>query len=299
MSKTIHPIIVIAALLAVPGVAQAKNVTGNVKFDLSLGYGGAQELMIREPAMCEGDANAKVKWNKNQDRVTVKLDLEGIPYEPSYCFEFDPSTPYNQYPLCVEDGDWQLWFVTRFFTRTSLWYYDVASGDLIGNEHDVVGGPPPGSIVLELPVVQMMCGDVFQPNPNNLKFKGTFEFAYEQMLDGMGTPGTLAGVLPFNLYDEDSFWVYYTSAILPMDEAQSWDDTLADLASGVGGFAVATSVEPDPKPAYLATHDQLMIGWGAAYPPGFIDPLPPEVFDDPDCGTEQVDVPFPGGQLPS
>lgn len=292
-------LVVPAALLAAPSAAlAAPNVTGKVDFDLFLGYGGAKELMIREPEMCEGDARAKVQWNKNQDRVRIKLELEGIPYEPSYCFEFDPSTEYNEYPFCVEEGEWQLWFVTRFFTRTSLWYYDSVSGDLIGNEHDLLDGPPPGAIPIELPVVRMMCGDTFQPNPANLRFNGHFDFAYEQMLDGMGTPGAIAGVLPFNLFDADSYYVYYTTEILPMDEAESWDDTLADLAAG-SGFAIATSVEPDVKPPSLMTHDQVMIGWGASYPVGFINPLPPEVFDDPDCGTEQVDVPFPGGELPS
>ena len=291
MSKSLHSFVIIASL-TLPSVAQAENVTGQVEFDLALGYGGAKELMIREPEMCEGEAHTKVHWNRNQDRVTVKLELDGIPYEPSYCFEVDPSTPYNQYPMCVENGAWQLWLVTRFFTRTSVWYYDVGSGDLLGNEHDLVGGPPPGSIALELPAVQMLCGDMFQPNPNSLGFNGEFEFAYAQMLDGMGTPGSIAGVLPFNLYDLSSVYVYYTSAVLPAYEAQTWDDTLADLEAGVGGFAVVTSAEPKIKPPSLETHDQLMIGWGESYPVEFIEPLPPEFFDDPDCGTEQVDVPF-------
>ena len=155
-------IIITAALLAVPCTAQAANVTGNVKFPLSLGFGGAKELIIREPEMCAGSADAKVTWNQNQDRVRVKLDLDGIPYEPSYCFEFDPSTPYNEYPLCVEDGVWQMWLATRFFARTSVWYYDSVSGDLIGNEHDLLAGPPPGSIPFELPALQMMCMGEFR-----------------------------------------------------------------------------------------------------------------------------------------
>lgn len=298
MSKSSPILIVTAALLAVPSVARAENVTGNVHFPLHLGFGGAKELQIREPEMCESSADAKVTWNRNQDRVRVKLDLGGIPYEPSYCYEFDPSTPYNEYPFCVEDGFWQMWLVTRFFSRTGVWYYDSVSGDLIGNEYDLVDGPPPGSIPFELPAIQMMCMGEFQPNPNTLRAHVTLDFAYEQMLDGMGTPGAIAGILPFNLFDENSFYVYYTTEVLPMDEAQSWDDTIAELAAG-RGFTIATSVEPQVKPHSLATHDQLMIGWGGSYPPDFVEPLPAEFFDDPDCGTEQLDVPFPGGQLPS
>lgn len=296
-------LITVITLLAAPTVAHAGNGNGNVKgkfeFDLALGIAGGKELVIREPEMCEGEASAKVKWNQSADKVKVRVDLEGIPYEPSYCFpDEDPSTPYNIYPVCVEDGSWQMWMVTRFFTRTSTWYYDSVSGDLIGNEHDLLAGPPAGSIPVELPAAQMMCSGFFQPNPNTLRAKYTYDYGYDTMLDFLGSPGTLVGVLPFNLFDEDSFWIYYTNEILPMSEAHSWDETLADIDSGFGAIILSTSVEPVPKPASLATHDQLMIGWSEAYPDPFLTPLPPESFDDPDCGTEQISIPFPGGALP-
>lgn len=100
------------------------------------------------------------------------------------------------------------------------------------------------------------------------------------------------GILPHNLFDPDSVWLYYTYEILPPSEAQDFDTTLAELDAGVGGFSIATSVEPVPKPAYLLTHDQLMIGWTESYPDHLLDPLPDEAFDDPDCGTEQIYIPF-------
>ncbi len=288
-----------ALLMTTPSVAKAGgNVKGKVKFDLELGIAGGKELVIREPSMCNGKAKVKVKWNKNNDLVRIKAKFKGLPYEPSYCFDEDPSTEFNEYPLCVEDGSWQMWFVTRFFTRTSTWYYDAGSGDLLGNEFDLLEGPPPGSIPVELPAAQMMCTDFFQPNPVNLKANVTFDFEYDNLLDAVGSPGSVVGVLPFNLFDEDSFWIYYTSELLPLSEAQHWDDTLADIDAGIGAFIISTSVEPVPKPASLATHDQLMIGWSEAYPDEFLTPLPPEVFDDPVCGTEQISVPFPGGELP-
>jgi hypothetical protein len=281
-----------ATLLAVPSPVHAANVTGHVNLDMELGVGGGRELVIREPAMCDGEGTAKVKWNRNADEVSIKLKLEGVPYQPSYCFEVDPSTPYNQYPPCTLDGGWQVWFTLRMFTRTSVWYYDSASGDLLGNEFDLVGGPPPGSVPVELPAAHMVGSDYFQSNPNNLKVNVTLEFAYEQVLDTFGTPGSIIGILPFNLFDEDSVWIYYTYEILPTEEAQSFDTTLAEIEAGIGGFGVGTSLEPMVKPASLLTHDQLMIGWVESYPDHFLDPLPPEAFDDPDCGTEQIYVPF-------
>ncbi len=291
MSKS-FPTIIITALLALPSAARAENAAGNLSFDLVTGLGGGKEMLIQEPEMCEGESRTKITWNRNQDRVRIKLELEGIPYKPSYCFEEDPSTPYNEYPMCVEDGGWQMWVLPRIFTRTSVWYYDADSGDLIGNEFDLPEGPPPGSIPFELPAVQMMCMGYFQPNPVTLKFNGHFDFDYDHMLDGMGTPGSIVTAVPFNAFDENSYWYYYTHAVLPDSEAVSWDDTLDDLAGG-NSIMIATSVEPEVKPASLATHDQLMIGWAAGYPAENF-PAPLE-----DCETTQLDLTFPPGPLPS
>jgi hypothetical protein len=292
MYKSLHPIVTGLALLAIPGVSDAANVTGRVHLDMELGIGGGRELVIRTPEMCAGESQAKVKWNRNADEVDIKLELEGIPYEPTFCFEVDPSTPYNSYPFCTENGIWQVWFTLRMFTRTSVWYYDAVSGDLIGNEFDLVEGPPPGAIPVELPVAQMVGSELFQPNPHSLKANVHLRFGYAQVLDVNETPGAIVGIVPFNLFDESSLWIYYTEAFLPMSEAQSFDAVLADIEAGIGGFGVAISAEPQPKPANLLTRDQVMIGWGQSYPGHFLDPLPPEVFADPDCGTEQVYVPF-------
>lgn len=290
--KSLQFLVAGLVVLAVPTESNAANVTGQVQLDMELGVAGGREMVIRTPEMCEGEGNARVKWNRNQDRVDIKLNLEGVPYHPSFCFEVDPSTEYNQYPFCTVSGTWQVWFTLRMFTRTSIWYYDVASGDLIANEHDLPAGPPPGSIPVELPAAQMLASDYFQPNPNNLKVKETLEFDYHIMLDAYGGAGSIVGVLPFNLYDEGSVWIYYTKELLPLYEAQSWDTVLAEINAGTGGFGVAMSAEPVPKPLDLLTHDQLMIGWAQSYPGYFLEPLPPEAFDDPDCGTEQIYVPF-------
>lgn len=292
MFKSLHPVIAGLTLLCVPSISYAANVKGSVNLDMELGLAGGREMVIREPEMCEGEGSAQVSWNRNQDFVKIKLDLEGVPYEPTYCYEVDPSTPYNQYPACTVEGIWQVWFTLRMFTRTSIWYYDVASGDLVGNEHDLVGGPPPGSIPVDLAAAQMLASDYFQPNPSTLRVRTTLEFAYEEMLDTYGGAGCIVGIIPFNLYDEDSLWIYYTKELLPHDEAQTWDTVLAEINLGQGGFGVAMSAEPQPKPLSLLTHDQLMIGWGQSHPDHFLEPLPPEAFDNPDCGTEQIYVPF-------
>lgn len=291
-------LIISLSMLALPSAAHAGgNVKGKFKFDLELGIGGGKELLIREPSMCEGGASAKIKWNKNKDQIKVRVKVDGLPQKPTYCFEESIDTPYNMYPMCVEEGFWQTWFVSRFFTRPTIYYYDAVTGDLIDNEFDLPAGPPPGSIPVELTAAQMVCSDFWRPNAN-LKGNVKFTFDYDQILDAIGSPGTLVGVVPFNLFDDESFWLHYTEEILPMEEAQTWDTTLAEIEAGIGATVISISAEPVPKPPYLLTHDQLMISWTESFPTQFLTPLPPEAFDDPDCGTEQIHVPFPGGELP-
>jgi hypothetical protein len=298
-SKSWYPVVAVLAL-ASPTAAQASdNVIGKWKIDLELGIGGGREMVIREPSMCEGKASAEIKWNKKKNLVQVKAKYDGLPYKPSFCFPEDPSTAYNTYPPCVTEGAWQIWFAVRAFTRTSIFYYDSVSGDLIANQYDLPpGGPPPGSMPVELPVAQMVGSPLFESNPANLKANVTFDFHYDGIQDLNDSPGTFITIIPFNLYDEDSYYLYYTNAILPDSEAQNWDDTLADVESGLGAVTISSSVEPVPKPPELLTHDQLMIGWTNSYPDEFNEPLPPEAFDDPDCGTEQIYIPFPGGEVP-
>lgn len=99
------PLFVTMALLAIPSTTHAGNTKGKVVLDLELGVGGGRELVIREPEMCAGEASAKIKWNKNADKVSVKLKLEGVPHEPSYCYDIDPSNQYNQYPCVSRTGN--------------------------------------------------------------------------------------------------------------------------------------------------------------------------------------------------
>ena len=91
-----------------------------------------------------------LSWNRVHNRVVVGGVFDGLPYRPDYCHEVDPSTDYNEYPACVEDGEWQIWFVGRLFTRTSTFYYDATTGNLLGNEFEF-DETPASTIAVDLP----------------------------------------------------------------------------------------------------------------------------------------------------
>jgi hypothetical protein len=61
-----------------------------------------------------------------------------------------------------------------------------------------------------------------------------------------------------------------------------FDDVIEDIAEGKGGIMIGTSYEPFPKPSYLDARDNLMIGWGGAWPSPDADTLPAKPEE---CGT--------------
>lgn len=72
---------------------------------------------------------------------------------------------------------------------------------------------------------------------------------------------------------------------IPPEAAMNWDDVLADLESGAGAVAIYTSLEPDPKPHFLLSRDNAMIGWASVMPENMIVPVEPVA----PCGTYQLD----------
>ncbi|MBK8262198.1 MAG: hypothetical protein IPK80_12790 [Nannocystis sp.] len=261
-------------------VTDYANRAGTVDVRMGFNTSGAYEMQIWEPSMCEGEAAAQVTFDRNAGTFSVDAQFDGLPYRPTYCYDYNPSNDWNQYPDCVEDGRWQIWIVGRFFTKRSVFWYDGATGQLIANEHDLTGPLPPTAFPLEMPVGQMLCTDFFESDPDTLQASMHAEYDYNGMLDMLGSAGVYFSVLPKNLFNPTDLIVYYTQGGLPPDQAMDFDDVIDDIANDRGGMMVVTSYEPFPKPSYLDARDNIMIGWGGAWP----EPLP--VLEPPvECGT--------------
>ena len=261
------------------------NPAGKITVDLGFDASGGREYQIWEQSMCDGEARLDIEFDRDANKLDVRAVMDGLPYRPSYCYDYDPSHPYNAYPECVSDGRWQVWLVGHVFSLRSVFYYDAVSGDLIGNEHDVdANNLPPTAFPLELPVLQMLCTDFFESDPQTLKVDETWSYDYDNVLDMLGSAGVYVGVLPPNLYNPNDLIVYYTEGGLPAELAMNFDDVIDDIAEGRGGIMIGTSYEPWPKPDYLAARDNIMIGWGGMWPeqpPALIPPKP----EGAECGT--------------
>lgn len=261
-------------------VTDTTQLAGTIHLPMAFETSGAREYQIQEQSMCDGSASADVSFDRLANKLTIHAQFDGLPYRPHIAYEYNPSTPFNQYPDEVSDGKWQMWLVGKYFTARSIFYYDGLDGHLIGNEHDIDGPLPPTAFPVELPVLQMLCTDFFESDPDTLKADVTFEFDYDNILDMLGSAGVYTAVLPTNIFNPSELDIYYTQGGLPPELAMNFDDIADIISDGRGGLMLVTSYEPSPKPAYLDARDNIMIGWGSAWP------RPTPIFEPyEECGT--------------
>jgi ABC-type lipoprotein export system ATPase subunit len=112
---------------------------------------------------------------------------------------------------------------------------------------------------VELPVLQMLCTDFFESDPDTLQADVTFEFDYNNILDMLGSAGVYVAVLPYNIFNPAELDIYYTEGGLPADLAMNFDRIADDISDGRGGLMLVTSYEPYPKPAYLDARDNVTL----------------------------------------
>ncbi|WP_331092992.1 hypothetical protein [Archangium sp.] len=239
---------------------------GSFEIPMVTGGAAATEVLLEEPEMCRPDAKAtaRITYSKSRNEVVLEADFDGLPYRMSFTRPVDVSTPYNQFPVSIQHGKWQFWFVGRMLNFDTTFYYDATTLRLLGSEHDLPGGPPPNSIPVAIATMHMTSTPLFEGTPEG-KGRARFVFRYDQMLDEQGKGGVYFSYTPYSLCKPDEYGPYYTDGGLPVSLAMNFDQVLQSIWDGFG-MVVATSLEPDPKPSYLLSRDNPMIGWSGAYP---------------------------------
>ncbi len=251
---------------------------GRIRMPLSVGrFASVDSVNIVTPETLAGSSEAIFTYSKEANQVTLDLNIEGLPFRPTFTRPEDVSTPFYRQPVSVEEGKWQLWIITRF-AETNFWY-DGQTGDLIGNEFDIFDVPIPADtptdingdgvddISVVVPANHAIGTPLFDGNPEGTT-NVTFKFDYDRLLDEIGTAGVFATgavTIPFNLNRPDEVGIYYTEGGLPISEAASWDDVIATIRN-TQSFPIFVSLVPDPKPDYLAARDSTMIAHGSIYP---------------------------------
>lgn len=260
------------------GTFFAPDDEGRIRMPLNAGRSSILiEVDIVTPELLAASSEAIITYSKSANTVTVDLELEGLPYKLDVNRPEDLSTPFNEVPVSVEDGVWQLLMVGNWSNFETTFWYDGQTGDLIGNEFELPGGAPdpanPVDVnqdgVEDIPFVppvaiQALVTDTFEANPDGTA-NVRFEFAYDQLLDNEGSGGFITTGLPYNINRPNELGSFSTDGGLPLSEALSWDDVL-DAMRVSNRFALFLSLENEPKPDVLASRHGSMFGPGAFYP---------------------------------
>ncbi|MEM9778107.1 MAG: hypothetical protein AAF902_26255 [Chloroflexota bacterium] len=242
-------------------VSSEEGLSGEINVPQVLTDSGAPELQLREPEMLAGSAEARVVYDQAADVVAVEARYEGLPYRPELCYEYNPSNDYNQFPFpCVEDGEWQIWFVFDMFTDVSTFYYDADTQKLLGHWSELDAQTIENAIGVDYPTLQMVETPGFEPDPDTLVADVRFEYDFDNILDQNGTAGTNYAQVRVDLCDESTIMPYWTNGGLPPEKAQNFADIVTEVENGAE-IMIALSYGPNPKPDYLLARDNIMIGW--------------------------------------
>jgi len=287
----------------IPG-ADGNTAAGNTHDKRYLeSFGIGRDVVIREPSMCDGASWWQGTWNSSTNSLGIDVRFFGLPYRPTICDEYDPSTPYNVYPSgCVENGRWQPWIFG--YTSTITWIY-TSTGILIGNEYDVGGQSVPADAINVTGTAYQAIGfDFFDPEAANLFYHLDLDLEYSQLKDNVNTGGALLGVVQADLSDPFSrifFWTDAADLVKPIP-VLSWGDILNQIIDG-GAITIQLSYEPSPKPSYLTSRPNSMTGWSNIWAnpsnPWSSFPLGALPSNGEQCGTFQLCYPGDFDLFPS
>ncbi len=217
------------------------------------------EYVMQQPGLCTqedvGQAEIKVRWNKNSDKVTVHGKFHTLEPNPSVTWQFDPSrpAPFARYTEGgITNGDYYMVMFVRFFDEVKQFAWDSSTGDLICMVEDATcnANIPVDAILDYRPVGRALWFGPMQPNPDG-KINEKFHISYSQMLDSTGGSGMIATQVEGKYNDFSTINLYYNgnNAGVP-DGAASFDDFINLINNGGTSF-FNLAVLPNPVPDFM------------------------------------------------
>src|SRR5262245_40421544 len=131
---------------------------GEMHFPLYRGASQQPEVIVPAlPGNCERHVDTTVKWNEEQNKVTVRLRGKGVldPHPTitrTLGVDFFPN-PFWPEAKDIVDGVYQFWLVSPAEELT--FYYDGTTLDLLGSTYEFPT-PPPGAIPVPIPSVKLL-----------------------------------------------------------------------------------------------------------------------------------------------
>jgi hypothetical protein len=238
---------------------------GEMRFPLVRGASQQPEVTVPAlPGNCERHVDVTLKWDEEEDWVTVRLRGKGVldqypTVHRTLGVDYFPN-PFWPETKDVVNGVYQFWFVSPAEEHT--FYYDGTTLDLLGSDLEFAS-PPPGSIPIPIPTVKLVGSELFRPDANgDLDVKLTY--SYSAMTRG-DLPLYAHNITSFpftnlckgNRYRFDlSEARGYVSRPRPASEARSFSDYLRN------GLFYSITIEPEeyyvfpPVDTQIVTYSQ-------------------------------------------
>jgi hypothetical protein len=169
-----------------------------------------------------GPGVARFCWDETADKVEFFIDSLTIPPNPTWCYEnipgtpfVNPSNPQNQYPDCVVNGEYIVGATLEEFTFRMTYYFDNATGDLIGSDLNLIGYSsvadlPANVIKVQLPTSRTFMVGYLRARAGQLELEQpAVPFKYSDFKDIYGKRGFHIANVPRNFYDASQgslFW---------------------------------------------------------------------------------------------
>lgn len=235
-----------------------------------------ETLSVAVPGNCEGTINLTMTWDEEEDWLKIRLQGENV-LTPHPVIHRTPGVDFFPNPFWPEaedilGGRYQLWFISP--SEEINYYYDQATLDLVGSEHDL-GAPPAGTFPIHIPGIKVLGSEFFQPDDDgDLDVEFTWSYSGLVRLDRPEFSHMFVSFPPPNLCGSNPYRYDlstnrgHISAPRPASEARPFDAYFRN------GIIFQITVEPPqyfvdpPRDTQTAAYSNVT-NFGGLVPPGY------------------------------
>ncbi len=221
-------------------------------------FGDGNEYFIRD-GMDGGKASWA--WDKASNIVELRVTFNGLPRDRQ-CYPRNPSTAYNAFPDCVENGGKWRFTIVHHVGNFPVQYYYNSANVLVGSEYDYYGQgnlPTMGLTVVNGTGTVMLLTETARIDRGRVD--QVFRFRYHSMQNFLGTNGILDSVAyTINGNESTRINLYsHANSMVKQLPSFSFEDILNDINAG-GSLVVLPTYHPHHEPADLLGRDNLIRG---------------------------------------
>lgn len=254
------------------GVSYGDVYAGKMEVPLLWSAALAPETMsLAVPGNCQGTINLTMRWDEDEDWVKIRLKGKNV-LTKHPTVQRTPGVSFfaNQFwpeQASFTNGRYQLWFISP--AEEIDFYYDFATLDLIGSNHDFATPPP--AIPVHIPGIKVLGSDFFQPKPNgDLDVEFTWSYSGLVRLDRPELSHMFVSFPPHNLCESDQFRYDLSTTRGYISEPRPASEARGFPAYFENGIIFQITVEPPQYPVEPPRDTQTAVYSNTTGIPGLI-----------------------------